>query len=101
MYVGPIPDGAWVLHKCDNPPCVNPKHLFVGDVRDNVADAVAKGRNVVPDGPKGEAHHSAKLTEAEVDTIKGSNEGATTLARQYNVSRQMIWRIRKGKAWKQ
>src|SRR5690348_15050361 len=41
---GPIPDGMYVLHRCDNPPCVEITHLFLGDQRDNMEDAIAKGR---------------------------------------------------------
>jgi hypothetical protein len=42
---GPLPAGAWVLHRCDNPPCVNPDHLFAGDSATNVHDMHAKGRH--------------------------------------------------------
>lgn len=46
MKYGPIPNGLWVLHHCDNPPCVNPKHLFTGTPRDNTQDMISKGRFV-------------------------------------------------------
>ena len=50
-FVGPIPDGIFVLHRCDNPPCVRPDHLFLGTQADNLIDAVAKGRQ-----SRGETH---------------------------------------------
>ena len=48
IWVGPIPDGKSVLHRCDNPACCNPAHLFIGTQLDNMRDMIAKGR-----GPKG------------------------------------------------
>ena len=44
VFVAEIPDGMKVLHRCDNPPCINPEHLFLGSDRDNVADCIKKGR---------------------------------------------------------
>lgn len=43
---GPIPEGLWVLHHCDNPPCINPDHLFLGTAKDNAEDCLSKNRNV-------------------------------------------------------
>lgn len=66
----PIPDGLLVCHHCDNPPCVNPAHLFLGTTKDNTRDAMAKGRLAPPPGLRGSQNGTAKLTEAEVQEIR-------------------------------
>ena len=48
-FKGDIPGRLWVLHRCDNPPCVNPEHLFLGTALDNTHDAIAKGRMNSPE----------------------------------------------------
>lgn len=62
---GSIPKGVFVCHRCDNPGCVNPEHLFLGTQADNVQDMVAKGR-----GARGETHCCAKLSEEDVRAIR-------------------------------
>jgi hypothetical protein len=65
LHNGPITDDKWVLHECDNPPCVNPDHLFLGTAQDNWNDCKAKGRS-----NRGSRHGNAKLSEAQASFIK-------------------------------
>jgi hypothetical protein len=95
MYVGPIPAGMCVCHKCDTPPCVNPDHLFLGTQKENTADRTQKGRSC-----SGERHHRAKLNQAEVLDIITSSDSKTALSARYGVSRGMIGHIRAGRAWR-
>lgn len=62
---GPIPEGMYVLHSCDTPACCNPKHLFLGTAKDNIHDAVRKGRH-----PHHESHGMHRLTKDDVDVIR-------------------------------
>lgn len=89
-----------VLHHCDNPRCVNPAHLFLGNYKDNMIDKVRKNRCNVPFG---EQHHWHKLTASEVLEIHSRTIGifsATALAREYCVDRKTITRIAKGLTWR-
>lgn len=99
---GPIPDGLCVLHKCDNPGCVNPYHLFLGTHADNMADMKKKHRGRGQLKP-GELHLCAKLTLRQVKTIRkeGSKPGVTqtALATAFSVSQSHISRIILGRRW--
>jgi hypothetical protein len=88
--IAPPPDRD-VCHSCDNHPCCNPFHLFIGTRLDNMQDAAQKGRMA-----RGEAHYAAKLSDAEVAAIRASDEMGTVLARRYGVWPSAISRIRNG-----
>jgi hypothetical protein len=100
---GPIPVGLHVCHRCDNPPCCNPDHLFLGTDADNIADKCRKGR--AKTRPLcGEANPDAKLTADQVRTIRATYaDGAATqteLAVRYGVTQSTIWLIIHRKKWK-
>ena len=88
-----------VCHRCDNPPCVNPAHLFLGTAADNVADMVSKGRRRQGRTHRGEDHHNAVLTDDLVRQIRASDERITALARRRGVSRYAVFCVRQGKTW--
>lgn len=85
-----------VCHRCDNPPCCNPAHLFLGTIADNMRDKAAKGRCRVP---AGEAHYAAKITAADVLTIWHSSESHTVLARRYGLTPNSVRAIHDGRSW--
>ena len=92
LFNGPVPPGQQVCHRCDNPPCCNPAHLFLGTPSDNVQDAIRKKRFT-----HGERHSSSKLTKAQVAEIRASKEGHKALSERYGISRPSVWRIKAGK----
>ena len=96
MHTGLKPEGAVILHSCDNPSCVNPEHLSVGTQRDNVLDMHTKCRAA---SKVGTLNGASKLDEATVLAIKSSCDGHTALGRRYGVSKTTIMRIRSGKSW--
>lgn len=94
---GPIPDGLDVLHKCDNPPCVRPDHLFLGTDADNMADKISKGRgNYYSGGPK-----AKKLTWTQVEEVRALRGVLTLrqLAAKYGVTVSSIWSIHDCRTW--
>lgn len=104
LLVGPIPEGLFVCHSCDNPPCVNPAHLWVGTNYDNFSDMRAKGRAAVPVANKDEACHQAKLTAADVREIRRRRAEAgvpySALAAAYGVTKTNAWYIVNRRTWR-
>ncbi len=102
MHVGPIPEGMLVCHHCDNRPCVNPAHLFVGDYKDNARDMVNKGRDYRGERLRGSAVATSKLVEDQIPGILArvaSGESQPRIAREHGVSTTVINNIARGKAW--
>jgi hypothetical protein len=103
LHFGSIPAGLCVLHRCDNPRCVRPDHLFLGTQKDNTADAIAKGRKAYPRPHVGENQHQAKLTAAAARAIfqraaKGENQRA--IAAAYGINQSVVSKILTGRAWR-
>jgi hypothetical protein len=99
LHVGEISPDQHVLHRCDNPPCVRPDHLFLGDQIANNADMKAKGR-FRPGVSKGEAHGGAVLTEAQVREIRQSTDKPQHIADQFGISRRQVRDIRAMRSWR-
>lgn len=111
---GKIPNGLLVCHSCDNPSCVNPKHLFLGTHKDNRADCLKKMRQAKGDtaGPRlhpeayvntrsrGSSHYNAKLREQDILKIRTHAGSYQHIANIFGVSKSLIYQICKNKAWK-
>lgn len=103
---GEIPEGLFACHACDNPPCVNPEHIFIGTQSDNIMDATLKGRRghkrsweLSP--TRGELAVTARLNRNQVKEIRGllGKISQREIARRFNVSFQCINHIAKGNTW--
>jgi hypothetical protein len=90
IEVGEIPEGLNVCHSCDNPPCVNPRHLWLGTQAENLQDMCDKGRHV----------GCRKLTEDDVRAIRASNDSSADLAKHYGMTYHAIWAVRAHRTWR-
>ena len=109
---GPIDKSLFVCHKCDNPPCCNPAHLFPGTIADNSADMVSKGRQshgekhskaVLPGRQRGEKHYAAKLTEVQVlemRRLRGLGASNRELATQFATPISTVQKIILHQTWR-
>jgi hypothetical protein len=115
LHYGPIPEGLFVCHHCDNRACVRPDHLFLGTPKENTHDCMRKGRLATgirsgaytkPEKCRmpGERNHQSKLTEDQVREIRRRySEGGITqkaLAAEYGVTQTCVGGITRGKGWK-
>lgn len=92
IYVGEIPEEMVICHTCDNKKCVNPNHLFLGTILDNVADRVKKNRT-----SQNENHYKCKLSNKQVIKIRKMKGSARELAEKFKVNTSTIYNIRKYK----
>lgn len=102
LHNGPITDGRLVMHSCDNPRCVNPAHLSLGNHSENAIDAVQKGRwPGVPPLHCGEDQHSSKLTVEDVIFIRENLDiPSKELAARFGTNITSIQKVRSRKTWK-
>ena len=99
LLIGPIPDGIYVLHRCDTPLCQNPAHWFLGTPRDNSQDREQKGRHIPA---RGEQDGNAKLTESTVREIRNlyaSGISQYVLARRFSITQATVSQVVRQKTW--
>ena len=95
IFNGEITDGLFVCHKCDNPSCCNPEHLFLGTAQENKHDSIIKDRHAT-----GSRCHKSKITKEQAIYILKSSLSAPKLASEYGIHRNSIYALRSGKTWK-
>lgn len=102
IFVGEIPDGMFVCHKCDNPSCCNPKHLFLGTATDNYHDCLSKGRWRPGSGNRSkgaQSNHAVKIDIATVKEILAMQCSNSEIARRLKIGRKVVSLIKSGRHW--
>jgi hypothetical protein len=88
-FVGPVENGAYVIHGCDAPDCCNPAHLRLGTQKENIVDMARKRR----------ARDQYNLSDDAVRAIRASTEPATYVAKQHGITKSVVYKIRGGHSW--
>lgn len=107
LTYGPIPDGLLICHHCDNRKCVRPDHLFLATQKDNIQDALNKGRIATGaalnhPAQEGELNNNAKVTRKQVMqvlTLYDNGHTQATIARKTGINRANVWAIVHRKSW--
>lgn len=101
LTFGDIPEGLVICHRCDNPQCVRPEHLFAGTYAENMQDMHQKERNRQP---KGEEHGCAKLSDAQVVELRAKLTGRkgeiTEMAKGIGITRKHLGQVLRGNSWR-
>lgn len=101
IYMGPIPSGMIVLHRCDVPCCVNPNHLFLGTNKDNTKDMMTKGRDwLCRQSRRGGRSNFSKLTTEKVIEIRRDNRPQREIAFDFGITQSAVSLIKRRKNWK-
>lgn len=95
LYRGEVPERVCVCHTCDTPTCVNPEHLFLGTVQDNMTDKVKKGRHTF-----GTKHPKVKLTDDLALAVYREEGFQREVAALYGISQRLVWNIKNKKTWR-
>lgn len=98
-WVGSIPEGLYVLHHCDNPPCIEPTHLYAGTQADNMRDMYERGRSAPAIPKPGSLNPAAKLTEEQVLAIRADTRPQRVIASDYGITQAAVSLIVTRKKW--
>jgi hypothetical protein len=97
MFIGSIPEGHIIRHRCDTPACVNPQHLLTGTHRDNALDRESRKRRKPP---RGTINGRCKLSESDILAIRESTEKTNKLATRYGIAPAYVRAIKTRRSWR-